>query len=76
VIAHVAGLPFEETIPHFAPMILGTIVAVRLLRERARSWARRLDPRRHPTGSSVVIDSGGQSDTDTTSVHFIDITPD
>jgi hypothetical protein len=45
MIAHVGGLPFEETIPQLAPLVVGAVVAVRLLRERARSWTRSLDPR-------------------------------
>lgn len=51
MIAHIAGLPFEETIPQLAPMVVGAFVAVRLLRTRARSWARSLHRR---AGSSVL----------------------
>jgi hypothetical protein len=53
VIAHVGGLPFEETIPQLAPVLVGVVVAVRLARERARSWARSLRSR-GGIGSSVL----------------------
>jgi hypothetical protein len=45
VIAHAGGLPLEETIPQLAPLVVGAAVALRLLTERARSWARSLAPR-------------------------------
>ncbi len=48
MIAHIAGLPLEETIPQIA----GAAVAVGILIERARSRLRSLGPRdrdgRHP----------------------------
>jgi hypothetical protein len=46
VIAHVAGLPLEETIPQLAPVAAGAAVAAGLLFERARSWLRSLEHRR------------------------------
>ena len=45
MIAHVAGLPLEETIPQLAPIAAGAAFAAGLLIERARSWLRSLDPR-------------------------------
>jgi 56kDa selenium binding protein (SBP56) len=45
VIAHIAGLPVEETIPQLAPIAAGAAFAVGLLIERARSRLRSLDPR-------------------------------
>ena len=42
MIAHVAGLPIEETIPQLAPIAAGAAFAVGLLIERARSWLRSL----------------------------------
>jgi hypothetical protein len=45
VIAHIAGLPIEETIPQLAPVAAGAAVAVGLLIERARSRLRSLAPR-------------------------------
>jgi hypothetical protein len=45
VIAHIAGLPIEETIPQLAPVAAGAAVAVGLLIERARSRLRSLVPR-------------------------------
>ena len=45
MIAHAGGVPIEETILQLAPAVAGAAIAVGLLMERARSWARRLDPR-------------------------------
>jgi hypothetical protein len=56
VIAHVAGLPVEETIPQLAPMVVGAVVAARLLRARARSWVRPLDPGNGNRGQVSSVD--------------------
>jgi hypothetical protein len=45
VIAHVEGLPLEETLAQLGPACAAALVAVGLLIERARSSVRRLDPR-------------------------------
>ena len=45
MIAHVAGLPLEETIPQLAPVAAGAAVAVGVLIERVRSRLRSLIPR-------------------------------
>jgi hypothetical protein len=45
VIAHVGGLPLEETLAQLAPAGAAALVAVGLLIGRARSWVRRLDLR-------------------------------
>jgi hypothetical protein len=45
VIAHLGGVPLEETLAGFAPAVGVAAVAVGLLLEGARAWGRRLDPR-------------------------------
>ena len=42
MIAHIAGLPVEETVPQLAPIAAGAAFAVGLLIERARSRLRSL----------------------------------
>jgi hypothetical protein len=42
VIAHVAGLPFEETIVQLAPAGVGVLLLMRLVSERIRRLAGRL----------------------------------
>jgi hypothetical protein len=45
VIAHVGGLPLEETFAQLAPAVAGATLATALLIARMRSWLRSLDPR-------------------------------
>ena len=48
MIAHVGGLPVEETLAQLAPAAATALVAVGLLIERARSRLVRLGKRREP----------------------------
>jgi hypothetical protein len=48
VIAHIAGLPVEETLPQLAPIAAGAAFAVGLLIERAQSRLRSLVSRGGP----------------------------
>jgi hypothetical protein len=54
VIAHVGGLPLEETLAQLAPAGAAALVAVGLLIERARSSVRRL-PRTVLAALSLVL---------------------
>ena len=40
MIAHVGGLPFEETIAQLAPAGIGALLALRVMAERIRRRAR------------------------------------
>ena len=45
MIAHLGGVPLEETLGGLAPAVGVAAVAVGLLLEGARAWGRRLDAR-------------------------------
>ena len=42
IVAHVFGLPLEETIPQLAPAAAAVFIALRLMRKRASGWIGRL----------------------------------
>jgi hypothetical protein len=42
IVAHIGGLPAEETIAQLAPAGIAVLVAVRALRGRTRRWTSRL----------------------------------
>jgi hypothetical protein len=54
VIAHVGGLPAEELLGQLAPVAAGGLVALSLLRARARSWARAVCRRRLRTAVAAL----------------------
>jgi hypothetical protein len=57
-LAHIIGIPVEESVLQLAPIVAASVIAVRLIRKRARAWGRLLDPRDGSRSQGSSINEG------------------